>query len=205
VPGALVVTDLSTSFIDDDATSVTSDTGEIMRDWKRGLMTIDTTRSAAAIGWLRGKPVVLKSATISTDNAAACVMLSSLDGQSLETSKRILVTAVARVHAVKANWRSSYLSEPVTGTVVLKSGLSQARLRPISPVGTPGPGRAVVSDQGRLTLSLQKDDRTHWWILEAEDAAERSGTSDAAGAKGAAGAATSAGAPGATPAVTPTR
>ena len=119
--GATVVTDLDQPGLAPDATSLTSDTGELKRDWGRGLFTIDTPRSQGAVGWLGecGR-IDLADCSIQVANPKAAVIVSSLDGRPLAGSGHILVSAVARAVARQEKGRTVVLSEPVAGTIVLR-------------------------------------------------------------------------------------
>ena len=50
-----VVTDPDHDFIPEGQSFVRSDTGELMRDWEKGIHTIDSPRTQAVSGWIGGK------------------------------------------------------------------------------------------------------------------------------------------------------
>ncbi|MCK6489250.1 MAG: hypothetical protein L6R48_13145 [Planctomycetes bacterium] len=78
-----------------DGSALVSDTGEVRRDWGRCLATIDTARTQGFTGFPRGE-VRLRDVAIACDTPFATVLASSLDGAPLATSRRVLLTAVAR-------------------------------------------------------------------------------------------------------------
>jgi hypothetical protein len=74
-----------------------SDTGELAWDMNRGLVIIDTDFVQAAIGFLKGRSVSLKNMTIQATTDFAAISLISLDGEPIETSEKLLLTAASRV------------------------------------------------------------------------------------------------------------
>jgi len=75
-----------------------SDTGELSLNYQNGLLTINTPRTKGAIGFLKQAGLLdLGGMTIDSRTSFAAVTATSLDGQPIGRSRRILVTAVARV------------------------------------------------------------------------------------------------------------
>jgi len=162
--GARVVTDLAQAGLAADATSLTSDTGELKRDWQQGVFTINTPRSQGAVGWLgEAGAIELADCAIQVKNPKGAVILSSLDGKPLRESDRILVSAVARVVAQTEKRQRFALSEPVAGTVTLRSRHGAMRLIPLAGDGTP---MAAATGRGP-TFPLPIDRGTHWFLLVA--------------------------------------
>lgn len=159
---ARVVSDLDESFLEAGA-SVTSDTGELTRDWARGVFTVDTPLSQIAVGWLGGEPLGTSDATFAIASPKAGVALSSLDGQPLRSSRRILLSTIARVDP-----RMPTRTEPVAGTVELTSEVAGLRLIPLSPDGTRKPPIALTREGDRYRVTLPADTGTLWFLLEAE-------------------------------------
>ena len=115
--------------------TITSDTGEL--SWSKGLVTVDTERSQALIGFLKTDRKVLRNLAVDVTNDFASVVLSSLDGRPLARSERMLLSACSRVTNSNMKWNeertrvtsrgeSPTLIEPVTGTIRLR-GLERAR------------------------------------------------------------------------------
>jgi hypothetical protein len=90
-PAKSTVVDLA-KYIDKDKKTVTSLTGEERLDYGRGLCTVDSPKAQGAGGFL-GKcgEVALGDCTISCANPYATVLVVSLDGEPLKTSKKVLV------------------------------------------------------------------------------------------------------------------
>ena len=138
------------------ATSVTSDTGELKRAWQDGVFTIDTPRTQAAEGWIGGRTIDLGDVSFKIDTAKAAVVVSSMDGQPLSTSKKMLLTVAAQAGSKKAN---GILAEPVIGSVTFKAAPTAAAV--LTPEGKPG--RTLSAENG--TVTLDGTDHTHWFVL----------------------------------------
>ncbi len=133
---------------------ITSDTGEIKRDWKSGIVTIDTPRSQAAMGWIGGREIVLGDVTIKLETPKAAIVISSLDGQPIATSKKLLLSTIAQVSMDKKEIRA----EPVVGVLTFRAPLAKVSL--LSPKGELKP-----LDQKGTQIEL-KPTGTHWYVLE---------------------------------------
>ncbi|MBI5684443.1 MAG: hypothetical protein HZC54_05140 [Verrucomicrobia bacterium] len=95
----------------------TADTGEIVHDWQSGRVRIDTPRTQAVIGFFENKPVETRDLRLTLANGAfAAVALTSLDGEPLSRSQRVLLTATGR-----ADPSGAPRLEPVAGEVTLRS------------------------------------------------------------------------------------
>jgi hypothetical protein len=113
---------------------IVSDTRELA--WhtspeKSGLVTVDTDRTQALIGFVRANRKSLKNLTADVTNEFAAITLSSLEPAPLARCSRMLLTAGSRVTNTGLKWNetrtrtadqggSPSLIEPVTGTITLK-------------------------------------------------------------------------------------
>jgi hypothetical protein len=169
--GAIAVTDLGRDFIAPGQSQVTSDTGELKRDWALGVETINTPMSQAVLGWVGGRRFELSDVTFDIRTPKAVLALSSLDQKPIATSKRMLLTAVAQVVA-SAGDKLPYLSQPVEGTITLR-GAEPLQLTPLSPSAnppSPGPGDklapiAPAKKGAEQTFTLARGVPTHWFLL----------------------------------------
>ena len=91
-----VLTDPDHDFVPAEQAFVRSDTGELLRNWKYGIQTIDTPKTQAVSGWIEGKTLKTHDASFLFNNKKATVAVSSLDGQPLASSRFIMITAMAR-------------------------------------------------------------------------------------------------------------
>jgi hypothetical protein len=165
---AEVVTDFDRSFLAADATRVESDTRELMRDWGQGIHTIDTARTQAAQGWIGGRTVTLGDTEIAVQTPKAAVAVSSLDGRPIAKSERMLVTVVAQVQTQRED-ALPFLSEPVRGTLSIRSEAKTLQLRPLlDAAGSRADATAVLGrrEGSRFVFELAGDLPTHWFMLE---------------------------------------
>src|SRR5207244_785788 len=75
--------------------SIVSDTGEL--GWQKGLVTIETARTQAIIGRRPEQPKVLRHLAVDVRNNFSAIVLTSLDGAPIATSRRMLLVAGTRV------------------------------------------------------------------------------------------------------------
>ncbi len=84
--------------MDPGARRFVSDTGQLVLDYEKGLLTIDTRRTQAVIGRLADcGPVTLQALQVRCTVPFAAVTASSLDGEPLGRSRHVLLTCVGRV------------------------------------------------------------------------------------------------------------
>jgi hypothetical protein len=163
--GVTVVRDVHRDFIPEGQTFVESDTGEIRRDWVEGVQTIDTPMTQAAQGWIGGSRRELRDVTFAIETPKAAAVVTALDGQPIGQSGRLLITTVARVVAAPRNAEALSYSEPVTGTVTVRSGTSGLKLKVLS--GDGSQREAPVQQQGgAYVIDLAEAGGTHWYLLE---------------------------------------
>ena len=138
-----------------DTTTIVSDTRELV--WRttadaHGLVTEETDRTQALIGFVKAHRPAVKNLTADVRNEFAAIVLSSVDGRPIAASGRLLLTAGSRVTNTGLQWNAERtrtaqqggapsLIEPVTGTVTLR-GLS-GRVRSVSARALDGAGKAV--------------------------------------------------------------
>ena len=167
---AIPVTDPGRDFLPKNATSVTSDTGELRRDWKDGGFTVDTPRSQIAAGWIGGQRIVLGDVTIASDTANAAIAVQSLDDAPLRSSARILISMGAQAVPEAGNKRS-FLSEPIQATLILNApqGLRLFALGP----GGKKTALPVLRTDGAYRIRITPALKTWWLMLEKDRAGGR--------------------------------
>ena len=166
--GTTVLTDPDHDFIPAGQSFVRSDTGELLRNWKFGIQVIDTPKTQAVSGWIDGKTLKTQDASFLFNTKKAVVALSSIDNQPLNTSRFILITALAR--AIAPNDRMPFLTEPVTGTIVLKTKSPDLELLALRSDGRVIERVALKRDNDSLTIPIPSGDGTHWFVLKTEHA-----------------------------------
>jgi hypothetical protein len=164
-PDAIVVKDLDHDYIPEGDSVVTSDTGEIRRDWEHGIHTIDTPRTQAAIGWTGGREVDLSALQVRVTTAKSAVVISSLDGAPIERAKKLMLSVVARAVLGQGNSYPLH-AEPVRGSVRLRSEHAALVAKPLSGSGPPvTPPIRTKAEGGWHELPLPAS-TVHWYVLE---------------------------------------
>lgn len=116
--GAKFISNLNQSMIDNNATEVLSDTGELRRNWVKGIYTINTLRTQAAMGWIGNKPIVLPDVTFDVKTRNATVAVQSLDGKPIKLSSSLLISLGARCVPSTGN-TLPFRCEPVLGQLTI--------------------------------------------------------------------------------------
>lgn len=127
VRDARIVTDPHRDLTESKGHYIESDTGELRRDWVKGIQSIDTPRTAAAQGWLGGEAIALTNLTVALTTPKAAVVATSLDGKSIRQSGRVLLTAAARA-TPSSTGRLPYRCEPVAGAIAIRCDVEGMRL-----------------------------------------------------------------------------
>jgi hypothetical protein len=141
-----------------------ADTGELvwnLEAGKHGLVTIDTPRTQALVGFIRDNPQkTTKHLAAELKNDFAVVTLSSLSADPIQCAHRMLLTATSRWQNTGAKWndrhtlwetwgRGPTLIEPVTGWLLLREldGAVAVLATPLDgagqPLGTAIPARRL--------------------------------------------------------------
>ncbi len=118
--GAKVIETADYDAVGPGKTGICSDTGEICRDWVRGVVTVDTPKSQIASGWIGGQTLELADATVALSTRNASVAVQSLDDSPIAKSGKILISAAAQAIPVSPG-RLPYFTEPVEGRVMIRA------------------------------------------------------------------------------------
>ena len=164
--GVEVVTDPNRDFIPAGQDYVESDTGELRRDWARGIQTVNTPKTQAAAGWIGGQAIRLKDVALAVATPKAAVAVTSLDGAPVASSKRMLITVMARV-VENPDRKTPYLSEPVAGTLTITSQAKGLKLVPLAADGKELAAIDVPLRDGAYVVTLPPERGTHWFLLAA--------------------------------------
>jgi len=170
--------------------AIVSDTGEIVRDWKNGVIAIDTPRSQGLTGFPGKAPRKFKDLEISTTNLFATIMASSLDRKPLASSSKVFLTTVGRaendkdkiIYGAIAKDPSGARGERMTlekgkgGKVVvetvnaeIKLKASSARLTPLAPdMSAAAPAKEFKAVDGTVTVVAGEGVPSIWYLLEIE-------------------------------------
>ena len=167
-PGAIpqdsiIITDPSQSLLEIDALEVFSDTGELKRNWDKGIFTINTPFTQAAMGWIGGESIILADINIRITTRNATVAVQSLDNLPINQSQKLLISLGARSTPAPGN-KLPFFSEPVHGQITIQApeGLqlyrkdkSQAKKKLLS-----------IYWKGKYLFNLDENTETYWLFLE---------------------------------------
>ena len=158
-----VVTDANLDFIPEKFNFVQSDTGELKRDWEKGIHTINTAKSQVATGEIGKEAINLQDVAFKMKTPKAVVAVQSLENKPIAQSKAIFITAIAKSSPSEGNYLP-YFSEPVTGEISIKAppGLS---LFPINRLGEKGGAIKPAYSNGQYQIKLGDKNESHWFIL----------------------------------------
>ena len=159
------VTDYNKDFIPTDQAHVTSDTGELTRNWVEGTYTVNTPKSQVALGWIGGKDISLKDVTVNLKNKNAAVAVQSLDDSPITISDNILISFASRTEPSEGN-KMPYLSEPLKGSISVnaKPGLKLYLLNKYGKeLDLP-----TVYEEGKYQINVDKNIKSYWMILKSE-------------------------------------
>lgn len=160
---ARVFTDPAKPLIEANAKEVASDTGELRRQWDKGLYTINTPRTQATTGWIGGQSVTLPDVEVNVTTRNASVVVQSLDGLPIAQSGKLLISLAARA-VPKAGNQTPFHTEPVEGRLLIRAppGLRLFR-KAILQQRKEVP---IRFERGRYVIELDDSLRTNWLTLE---------------------------------------
>jgi hypothetical protein len=135
---------------------IVSDTKELSwytSDAKTGLVTVETERAQALIGFIKANRKTLRNLSADITNDFAAIALTSMDGKPLARSDKMLLNAGSRVSNTDQKWNEARtalarggqghaptLIEPVTGAVTVRN-IQGARS--VSAVALDGSGNPI--------------------------------------------------------------
>jgi hypothetical protein len=146
---------------------------------KGGLVTVDSPRSQALIGYVRAEDKAVTNMVAEVENGFCELLLSSMDERPIATSSKLLLVTGSKVQNTGQIWNSAgtavtafgtapTLIEPVRGMLVLR-GLKGARailLQPMDGAGQPlGPALKVGASGGEWRLSLGRVATTWYEVI----------------------------------------
>ena len=160
---AKIITDPQQPLIANNADEAVSDTGELTRNWRQGIYTIDTPRTQAAMGWIGGKTISLTDVEIDITTRNATVAVQSLDNNPISTANALMISLGAR--SIPHGNRTTYHSEPVVGhlTIRAKQGLKFYRRAGDIQMETK---IAASYAGGRYRIELGPDMGTYWLLMK---------------------------------------
>ena len=128
--------------------TVTSDTGELYRNWAAGYGLIDTKKTKSIFGnFKKGQKIQLRDGVeFEMSEEFATVTLTSLSGEDLNDARLILITAVGRADNTDAQYNEDHtqrislghgpvLIEPIEAVINIRSSVENMRCWSIDPDG----------------------------------------------------------------------
>ena len=161
---------------------VVSDTGELAWYYSergKGFVTIETKKSQALIGFIKGNNRSLRNLSVEVDNAFCSIILTSLDGEPLSCAERMLLVTTARSANSDMTWNDKRTSltgwgaaptviEPVKGKVVLRNlaPSEQAEIIPLNGAGgVVGESIKARRIKGGFALDIGEP-TTPWYLVK---------------------------------------
>jgi len=145
---------------------------------KTGLVTVDTARTQALIGFVKAESKSVSNLAAQIDNRFCTILLSSMDSQPIANGAKLLLIAGGPVENSGQTWNSAgtdltafggppTLIEQVRGTIILRKlkGAHAVSLQAIDGAGQPlgAPVQATASGEDwKLTIG---DEPTSWYEI----------------------------------------
>ncbi len=161
---------------------IVSDTGELAwyhSERGQGLVAVETNKSQALIGFIKDNNKSLRNLSVEVDNTFCSIILTSLDGQSISNSERLLLVTTARSANTNMMWNDKRTSlsdwgiaptviEPVKGTVALRNlnPSEQAIIVPLNGSGQPSGEPVKAQDLDRGFTFTVGEPATPWYLVK---------------------------------------
>lgn len=141
------------------ANEAVSDTGEIWRNWSKGVATVNTPRSQVAMGEIGGMHIVLKDATFDISTRNATIAVQSLDNHPINSSSNLMISLGA--NAVPNGNQLPFRSEPVLGRISIHAHMGMS----LYVNGKKASGPEAGYKDGRYVITLDPSMNTSWIMM----------------------------------------
>ncbi len=94
--------------------SLVSDTGEVIHNFGKGLLIVDTPRTQGFTGFPKDE-LKFRDIRVTSRTGFTTILVSSLDGAGLDTAKKMLLTVIARAENDKDNMQYASFSKAPNG------------------------------------------------------------------------------------------
>ena len=163
--GTISVSNANKDFIPSGQKFVESDTGELKRDWSKGIHTINSDKSQVASGWIGGESIMLKHVSFKMDTKKAVVAVQSTNDLAINKSNHLFITVMARSQP-EGSRALPFFSEPVIGKIRI-SAPAGLTLYPVNSKGIfENPIKVIRDKTGHYALNLSAKTPYHWYILQ---------------------------------------
>lgn len=160
-----------------DVTEVHSDTGELYRSWEKRIGVIDTPSTKAAYGFIGDvDSPPIDGLTLHVRTRFATIAISSLTGQPIAQSSRMLLTAVGR--AENTDFRYNILHtksldrghgpirvEPIEATIALATEVPSLEVWAIGADGQRGHQIPAKQTDGQLVFDIGNAGQTIYYLI----------------------------------------
>src|SRR5262249_22443749 len=145
--------------------------------------TADSPRSKVMVGFLGGRKVELPGWQVKmarTGNSFAALTLTAMDGQPIDQSRRLLLTAVGKVENKGMRWNAERTSvgkdwgtgptraEGIPAAVTVETRARTAAVYPLDGAGRRQRRLDATLAGGRLTFTIGPASRTLWYEVESD-------------------------------------
>lgn len=155
---AQVFHDPDQSLLEANASESTTDTGELKRNWKQGIYSINTPRTQAVSGWIGGESIDVGNLQVQMKTVNASVVVQSLDAEPVSASRSLLISLGTRA-IPRDDDKTPFYVEPLEGTLSIQAP----------------PGLTLYTQQmnklpasyadGRYTLKFDGQQAVNWLFL----------------------------------------
>ena len=163
------------NYWDEDAGTVTSMTGELLWNYGERFVEVRADKTQGLIGFAGGRSHVLPALEIDLDTPFASLLVTSLDGRSLDESSHMLVTALARDRQLGAGYNADgsvleavggppLLLEPVEATLTF----TKAVLTSVHPVDFNGVPRSEALPLTGSSIRIDGSYQTFYYEIRTE-------------------------------------
>lgn len=162
----LIASDYKFSYLGNNQHQVVSDTGEITRDWEKGLYTIVTPKSIVISGNVKNAANFVYGpleVMIESDNLTIAVQ--SLDQNKISESNRIFVTVIGDSTPPAVDGEP-YRIRSFSGKLALSL---DGKFKMTKLPGGDGFKNVVASDDGKYQIEFNAETRSPWTLLERVD------------------------------------
>ena len=159
---------------------ITCDTGELT--WyhsqrEKGLVTVETERSQALIGFVKDNNKTLKNLSATVENEFCAIILTSLDAEPISRCEHLLLVAAGRSANSRMTWNQDRTSlsdwgntptviEPMKGKVTLRNLEPSQRIEVIALDGAgKALGDSVIAGSAKREFVLSVGEQATTWYL----------------------------------------
>ncbi len=166
-------------FADAGGGSVTSDNGQLYRNWEKKYGTIDSPMTKCAYGMLgSNSPVELDGLRIKCGTDYAVIAMSSLTDEPIYSSDNILLTAVGRTmntgetydeNGVLVDYgRPPVMIEVIEAEIELTTGHAKQKIWAVSAEGLYIGTVPAICEDGKLKFKLGENTQSMYYLVQTE-------------------------------------